>query len=261
MRLFLAIFIFFLMGGCMLFSAEPKGDNVKIIFLHHSTGNNIWKGGVADWFRQYNKSNGKNYRIIAQDFPKSSPYGWNNYPYDYWNIWVNNAGSKPFKTEPTLEILAQEYDVVIWKHCYPVSDIKEDTGRPIVNSADKRIENYKLQYAALKDKLRQFPDKKFIVWTGAALVKNGTNPNSAERAKMFFNWVKEVWDEKGDNIYVWDFHALETEGGLYLKDNYADNPNNSHPNKSFSSRAAVLFCQRIVSVIEGSGDSSSITGE
>ncbi len=35
-------------------------------------------------------------------FPKSKPYGWNNYPYDYYNIWVNNAGPKPFMKEPTL---------------------------------------------------------------------------------------------------------------------------------------------------------------
>ncbi len=261
MRLFLAIFIFLLMGGNVSFSAEPMGDNVKIIFLHHSTGGNIWNGGVDDWFRQYNKGNGKNYKIIEQEFPKSSPYGWNNYPYDYWNIWVKNAGSKPFKTEPTLEILTQEYDVIIWKHCYPVSDVKEDIGSPSVNSADKRIENYKLQYAALKDKMRQFPNKRFIVWTGAAQVKNATNPKSAERAKMFFNWVKEEWDEQGDNIYIWDFHALEAEGGLYLKNNYADNPNNSHPNKLFSNKAATYFAQRIVRVIEGMGDSSSITGE
>lgn len=245
----------------MFFNTKTKRDSVKIIFLHHSIGNNIWEGRVADWFRQYNKNNGKNYKIIEQVFPKSSPYGWNNYPYDYWNIWVKNAGNKPFKTEPTLEILVRKYDVIIWKHCYPVSDIKEDTGRPDVNSTEKRIENYKLQYAALKDKMRQFPDKKFIVWTGAALVKNGTDPKSAERAKIFFNWVKEVWDEKGDNIYVWDFHSLETEGELYLKDNYAENPNNSHPNKSFSKKTAVLFSQRIVSVIEGKGDSSSITTE
>ncbi len=230
----------------------------KILFLHHSTGECVWNGGVKEWFEKHNKTSKTEYKIIEQAFPKDDPYGWNNYPYDYWNIWVKHAGSKPYKGEPTLEMLTPKYDVIVFKHCYPVSAIEEDAGKGDVASEDKRIENYKLQYGALKKKLREFPKTKFILWTGAALVKGETDEDSAKRAETFFKWVREKWDEPGDNIYIWDFRELETEGGLYLKTGYAQG--DSHPNEKFSKQVAPLFCQRVVDVIRGAGDTGSVTG-
>lgn len=230
---------------------KPSDENsINVLFLHHSTGKNIWDGGVPEWFDDHNKNNDTKVEIIEQDFPKSDPYGWNNYPYDYWNIWVNNAGEEPYKNEPTLEMITKDYDVVVFKHCFPVSSIKADTGEPQIDSSDKRAENYKLQYEALKEKINTFPDTKFIVWTGAALVRENTDEASAERARNFSKWVKEEWDIQGNNIYIWDFRELQTEGGLYFKDEYALNSANSHPNEEFSERVAPLLCERIIEVID-----------
>jgi len=240
-------------------AAGPAPAKARILFLHHSTGEVIWNGGVKEWFDAYNQANRTEYDITEQAFPKDSPYGWNNYPYDYWNIWVKHAGKKAFKGEPTLEMLTPKYDVIIFKHCFPVSGIDEDSGNPDVASEDKRIENYKLQYAALKKKLREFPKTTFIVWTGAALVKGETDEAAARRAKAFFDWVRTTWDERGDNIYIWDFQTLETEGGLYLKPAYA--AGDSHPNESFAKKVAPLFCQRVVDVIRGAGATGNITGK
>jgi hypothetical protein len=233
-----------------------SSGSTDIIFLHHSTGWNIWNGGVPEWFEQ----NAPNYQIVEQEFPKDSPYGWENYPYDYWNIWVNHAGSSPYMNEPTLEILTAQYHVIIFKHCFPVSEIEADTGNPDITSSEKRLENYMLQYNALKAKMHEFPGSLFLVWTGAARVQNETNAATATRARTFFDWVKNTWDERGDNIYIWDFYELETEGGLYMRDDYAEGPFDSHPNSTFSQMVAPLFCQRIVNVIEGRGDSTSLTG-
>jgi len=241
---------------------KPKvKDGIKILFLHHSTGRNIWNGGVREWFEDYNSREGTNFSITEQEFPKSSPYGWKNYPYDYWNIWVNHAGNEPYKDEPTLEMITKEYDIVIWKHCFPVSGILPDTGDPDISSDEKRQENYRLQYEALKEKMHEFPDTKFIVWTGAALVEGATDPESARRARDFFEWVKNDWDEKGDNIFIWDFYALETEGGLFMKDEYAVGPTNSHPDEDFSRGVAPFLCQRIVDVENGDGDTGRIDGK
>lgn len=257
-----------ILAGCTIFGPGGSGnlekvveDGVGIIFLHHSTGGVVWEGGVPQWFEQYNAQQGTNYQIVERAFPKDSPYGWNNYPYDYWNIWVEHAGNRPYKQEPTLEILTRQYDIIVWKHCFPVSAIQEDTGDPDVRSAEKRIENYKLQYEALKVKMRSFSETKFVVWTGAALVQSDTDEASARRARAFFDWVKNEWDEPGDNIYLWDLYELETEGGLYLKNEYAASSNDSHPSSAFAKRVAPLFGQRIVDVIEGRGDSSSLSGE
>lgn len=236
----------------------PTTPDANIIFLHHSTGDNIWNGGVAAWFDNYNASNSTNYQISEQAFPKDSPYGWNNYPYDYWNIWVNHAGTSEYQDEPTLEILSQSYGVIIFKHCFPVSYIEEDAGADITSDY-KSQENYKLQYNALKIKMQSFPDTKFIVWTGAALIQNETDSAHAQRAQDFFNWVKNTWDEDNDNIYVFDFYSLETEGSLYMKS--ANSAGDSHPNETFSAKVAPLFSQRTINVINGLGDTTSLTGE
>jgi len=255
-----------LVCGILQTAAAPAAraaapTSARIIFLHHSTGECIWNGGVAAWFQAYNAAHKTDYRITEQNFPKDSPYGWENYPYDYWNIWVNHAGNSPYKNEPTLEILARTYNVIVFKHCFPVSGIEADTGRGDARSSEKRLENYKLQYEALKGKLRQFPQVKFILWTGAVQVQADMDEPTARRAKAFFDWVRTRWDEKGDNIFLWDFYELETEGGLYLKAQYAQAAGDSHPNEGFSRKVAPYFCQRVVDVIAGRGDTTKITGQ
>jgi hypothetical protein len=232
--------------------------DAKIIYLHHSTGGVVWGGGVADFVTSYNTANAKTYSITAQEFPKSSPYGWKNYPFDYWNIWVQNGGGQEYQTEPTLENLTVNYNVIVFKHCFPVSGIEAD-GTADVTSESKTVANYKLQYEALKTKMRAFPSNRFLVWTGAALRETETNPESAQRAKDFFDWVKATWDEKGDNIFVWDFWQLETEGGLYLTVGNAST--DSHPNDTFAIKVAPLFGKRLTDVIEGRGDTGTLTGE
>ena len=252
----------------LFFSCTPnKREMKKILFLHHSTGWNILLGntnkylykltGKSDmhkFFNSYYKENGENYLITERFFPKESPYGWKNYPFDYFNIWVKNAGENPYMEEPTLEILTNEYDLIIFKHCFPGSNIMNDSGTPEIDSEKKRIENYKLQYNALKNKMREFPDTKFIVWTLATQVENRITEDEAKRAFEFYKWIIEDWDEKGDNIYVWDFYKYETEGGLYMLDKYAVGPNDSHPNKEFSSQLLPVFCKYIIKVIEGLAD-------
>ena len=135
MRLWITFLLILIATGC-----NSKTDKMtKIVFLHHSTGEAIWRGktnkyiyrltgqgDVQKYFASYNRKNRTNYEISAINFPKSSPYGWNNYPYDYYNIWVKNAGQKSYLEEPTLEMLTAEYDVIIFKHCFPVSRIISD---------------------------------------------------------------------------------------------------------------------------------------
>jgi hypothetical protein len=256
--LYLAIFIFSSMS-CI----KERKDMQKVVFLHHSTGRSVWvggvnrylyritgKGAVEKYFENHNKKNKTKYSISNRIFPKSEPYGWNNYPFDYYNIWVKNGGNQPYKNEPTLEMLTREFDVIIFKHCFPVSHILPDNGKPDINSDEKTLENYKLQYNALKRKMQEFPDNIFIVWTPAALVRNQTSEDEAARTFEFHRWITEEWDEKNDNIFIWDFYKHETEGGLYLHERNAWSSNNSHPGKEFSARVAPVFAKHIIDVIE-----------
>ncbi|MCD4723238.1 MAG: hypothetical protein K8R63_00240, partial [Bacteroidales bacterium] len=212
-------------------------------------------------FKEYNKENDTNYAIREKNFPKSSPYGWNNYPFDYYNIWVKNAGEEPFKEEPTLEMLTKDYQVIIFKHCFPVSNIQADLDSPDINSDIMTLSNYKLQYSALRDKLHEFPDTKFIIWTGAAEVEAVISEDEALRAKEFFGWVTDQWDLPGDNIYIWDLYSLQTEGGLYFKDEYAASPRDSHPNEEFAGRVVNLLFNRIIDVIDNNGNGTLLNGK
>jgi len=231
------------------------------VFLHHSTGEAIWNGGVAQWFADYNKQNSTGYKITQANFPAwNSAYGWKNYPFDYYNIWVKNAGSQPYLGAPTLEILTQQYDVIIFKHCYPVSIVKADSGAGDIDSNVRTLGNYKLQYEALKKKLNDNPQTKFILWTPTALVARNTNAADAQRADEFAQWVRTVWDTPGDNIFLWDFRSLQVEGGLYFKDAYATSPDDSHPNPGFARTVTPYFGKRVVDVIQGNGDKTNLTG-
>jgi hypothetical protein len=105
-HLLIILIIFpFLIASC----SSNQTDMKKIIFLHHSTGSSIWlgkankyiykitqKGDVQNFFADYNKKNNTNFEISHLIFPKETPYGWNNYPYDYYNIWVKNSGQNAF---------------------------------------------------------------------------------------------------------------------------------------------------------------------
>jgi len=235
----------------------------KIIFLHHSTGASVWvgktnkyiykltkRGDVVKYFARYNREKKTSHSIQELLFPRSSPYGWNNYPFDYYNIWVKNGGGTSYMNEPTLEKLTSEYDIIIFKHCFPGSRIAEDTGKPDINSDEKKIENYKLQYNALKARMHDFPATKFILWTPAVCTKNQMTEDEAKRTQSFYRWILDEWKEKDDNIFIWDYYSYETEGGLYLLDKNAVSSENSHPNKEFSGRVAPLFCKFITDVIE-----------
>lgn len=263
-----------MLAGCQDREESNVGEQTKIVFLHHSTGQVIWDAGlsrvtkklgfdsdVEKWFKKYNSQNGTHYLLTEMTYPKREPYGWKNYPYDYYNIWVKNAGDQPYMEEATLEILTSDYDVIVFKHCFPVSAVKADSNRPDIDSDVRTLGNYQLQYEALKKKLHEFPQTKFVLWTPTALVEQATNAEDAQRASEFAEWVKTVWDTPGDNIFLWDFRSLQTEGGLYLKDIYAAGATNSHPNSVFAKTVAPYFCNRVVTVIEGEGDKASLTGK
>jgi hypothetical protein len=241
----------------------------KIIFLHHSTGEGVYsEGNVHQWFTNYNSAHTTNYHITERSYP-TTPYPWDNYPYDYWNLWVNNACTADAGKE-CMQSLVQNYQVIIFKHCFPGAAIQLDDPTPSVSSAHKTLANYKLQYRALRALMDNFPDTKFIVWTLAPLHRNATNTVEASRARQFVSWVKTSWlTEDGmahPNIFVFDFYGLTAESDPNtvngqvncLKYDYEQNHsgNDSHPNTLANQTVGPLFCQFIVDTIQSSQSSS-----
>lgn len=236
-------------------------DVQKVIFLHHSTGLNVWHGDISPKMRfikksmvprlidSYNKENQKTIAIDELSFPKGIPYPWENFPYDYYNIWVLNGGQPYFMEEPTLSTLTSKYDIIVLKHCFPGSNIISDEFIP-ESLQTKTLGNYKFLYNELKNKFAEYPNTKFIVWTNAALVESATNEMEAKRTREFVDWVQNSWDSPDDNIFIFNFYEIETEGGLYLKPEYAVATNDSHPNKIISAKTANSFVNFLLETID-----------
>jgi uncharacterized protein YjdB len=251
----------------------------KVVFLHHSTGWGVYsEGNVSGWIETYNSDHGTSYQMTEKSYP-NTPYPWNNYPYDYWNLWINNACNNSEPGIQCLNDLCASYNVIIFKHCFPGADISADDPTSLVSSSKMTIGNYKLQYRALRDLMDTYPDNKFIVWTLAPLHRLATYPSTAARAKEFVDWVKNEWlQEDGkehSNIYIFDFYnyVAETDpspaNGLVncLKYDYeVDHASmDSHPNIIANQTVGPLFAEFIVNTIEDQGsvhvNSISVTGE
>lgn len=259
---FIKTFIMIICSSLLLNSCADKGD-INVAYLHHSTGQNVWYGDhtprrfafldnncmIPRLINEYNTKNDRKITIKNITFPTGNPYPWQNYPYDYYNIWVANGNADYYQKEPSLSTLCSKYDIISLKHCFPGSNIIADEFLPDSRET-KTLGNYKYLYNELKKKFSEYPDTKFIVWTNAALVKSATNEEEALRTREWVRWVKEEWDTPDDNIYIFDFYNIETEGELYLKPEYAASDVDSHPNKIVSTAAAEKFVDFLTSVIK-----------
>ncbi len=248
----------------------------RIVFLTHSVGSGLYKEGqIKEWFTKYNSDNGKDILIDRRSYP-AEPYPWDNDPYDYWNNWLNGKCVNECFTH-----MLENYDIVIMKHCYTAAKIEEDINAPDITSNRKSLENYKLQYRAIRNLLDANPKTKFIVFTLTPRHRLRTNAAEADRAKQFAEWVKNEWlqedGKKHDNIFIFDFWNLIAEtdptpenGAVnciryeYEKNHSSDN---SHPNLLANETAAPIFARFILNTIESresipvAGISVTVTGE
>lgn len=238
-------------------SPMPAGS--RAIFLHHSTGGVVWSNGLSAEIDRLNTAEGTSYSVNQTAYP-DTPWPWDNYPSDYYRLWVGGEGSAVSANIYNLETLCSQYDLIVFKHCYPVNDLEPDTGSPDPASTTKTLENYQAAYNALKARFLDRPDKRFLVWTGAVRLEVNTNPAAAQRLKTFRDWVINTWDQTGDNIFVFDFWQLETGGGLYLLPGNAASATDDHPSDSFAQTVALRFAERLMDVFQGNGDIDPLTG-
>src|SRR3990167_5321140 len=217
--------------------------NLKLLFIHHSTGGNLIKyGKVRDlvreklqniefWDHGYNLYpifprllamftfhtglTDKNGQITGEDFDIVLS---NNSPREYADI---------FSRDPTSFTLKQilNHDIVMLKNCFPTTKIE----------SDEKLEEHKKYYTQVANSLKKYPDKLFIVFTSPPLRLEVTRPDWAKRARELANWMKSELIEGSKNLKVFDFFDL-------LADKIGENANmlrrdycpwfsrDSHPN-------------------------------
>lgn len=255
----IAVVLLILLAGYFFSACEVEaGTSDRILFLHHSTGGGVWWGGdVPGWFSNYNTVHATSYDIAERSYP-DSPYPWENYPYDYWNLWVNGACNSANPNIECMNTMTQNHDIIIFKHCFPGADVLADTGTPNVSFSEKTLGNYKLQYRALRAMMDGYPNRKFIVWTLTPLHRLATSAENAARARQFVDWVKNSFlSEDGHshpNIYIFDFWGLIAGSDNFLKYEYegSHTGNDSHPNALANQTVGPIFSQFIVDTANAS---------
>ena len=210
---------------------NPPTSTVKLIFIHHSCGEN-WlddgNGGLGIALRDGNY------------FVSDTNYGWDpdsigdNTDIGHWWDWFRGTSSATY-----LSALYTEYDqhswysrlstdpggeneIIMFKSCYPNSYLGGSPGDPPTTGPNPlRGEDYSSEHHTVgnakgiyNDILEYFAtrqDKLFVVIT-APPVQDDTY---ADNARAFNTWLIEDWLDgySYDNVAVFDFYNVLTSNG------------------------------------------------
>ena len=220
-------------SGVSQFNPNPPASPVRLIFIHHSTGEN-WladdNGGLGIALRN------NNYYV------SDTNYGWgpdsigDTTDIGHWWLWFRGPKSTSYLNALYTEngqycsysrLSANpggENLIVMFKSCFPNSALDGDPNAPIppigsnplrgesCSSSYHTIANAKGVYIDLLEYFRTRQDKLFIVITAPPQ----TDPTFASNARAFNMWLVSDWlmNYAYKNVFVFDFYnVLTTNGG------------------------------------------------
>jgi len=226
-------------------SISSNGDFTNIIFLHHSTGDNlIRQGGVRERFMEAGYGfwdHGYNHQGLRRPDGTATGYSYNipddnTDPDGFARIFSQRLNELPLNAFSGL----LQYDVIAFKSCFPVSDI----------ASDEQLETYKTYYLSIRDVMGQHPDKIFVVVTQPPLNPAATDAETAARAGAFANWLKS-----NEYVFTFAFFGYLAEDDPtspdynMLREAYRDGTD-SHPNATANETIGPLFVDFIINAIQ-----------
>lgn len=231
-------------------SKPGQNDFTNIVFLHHSTGNNlIEQGGIRERLAQAGFSfwdHGYNYLGLRDATGQYMGYGYgvpndNTDPVGLAQIFSQQEYGLPVNTLSGL----LQHDVIILKSCFdPANHI----------TTDQQLQTYKRWYLGMRDVMDRHPDRLFILMTSPPLNPAATNTQEAARAREFAEWLKsDEFLKEHPNISTFDLFGYLSEANAdaadygMLAERYRDGVD-SHPNRLANETIAPLFTEFIVRV-------------
>jgi hypothetical protein len=240
-------------------SSAQNADFDNILFVHHSVGNCLVEWGqLRSTLDQYNiqhdtdlKFWDHHYNYLGLRDPQGN-YGYGNYDipgdntnpdgfYDLFHQPLDTPPDNAFSRIMLPHLLGSDiitHEIIAFKSCFPASDI----------SSDQMLQDYKDWYLSIRDIMDAHPEKIFIPFTPPANVRSLTTPANAARARLFADWLTSDQYLAGHpNVFVFDFWSIladnnpSSENYNYLRIDYRDDPNDSHPNEAACLAAAPLF--------------------
>ncbi len=198
---------------------SPPDHIVRLIFIHHSTGEN--------WLRD--DYGGLGLALAdANYFVSDTNYGWgpdaigDRTDIPNWLEWFRSEGTDRFMRALLSEgeqhaaysrPLADpggENEIILFKSCFPNSELAGDPDDPASPGTDLTVGNARYVYNELLQYFATRPDRLFVVIT-APPVEDSTH---AANARAFNNWLVNDWLAENDypyaNVAVFDFYNVLT---------------------------------------------------
>ena len=210
---------------------------IRIIFLHHSCGQNLIEAGnVREGLSDLGYGffdhgyNGEGLRLADSSFSG-----------ECFNVPDDNTDpdgfaaifSQPLHDPPdnTFSYL-MEYDVIAFKSCYPTSNIGDD----------EQLADYQSYYLSIRETVDHYPQKLFVIVTPPPQVPNNTDPDEAQRARTFADWLgSESFLSGHSNLVTFDFFDLLAGEDHTLQASYRVDEWDAHPNDLANREIGPLF--------------------
>ena len=223
--------------GSQIGNPNPPGQTVKLIFIHHSCGEN--------WLSDVNGGLG----IALRDnnyFVSDTNYGWgpdgigDHTDIGQWWLWFCGPNSSAYLNALYTEYGDHSYNysrgtdpdpgrenqIIMFKSCFPNSHLGGNPGDPpTIGSNPLRGQDYGSEYHTVgnakgiyNDLLAYFAtrrDKLFIVITAPPLVAGDTDARHAANARALNDWLVNDWLDgyPYHNVAVFDFYNVLTSNG------------------------------------------------
>jgi hypothetical protein len=198
---------------------NPPIETVRLIFIHHSTGEN-W---LTDGYGNLGESLGVNNYFVSD-----TNYGWgpegigDRTDILNWTEWFRSEFS-PIYTDAlfnenvqnsnytrTLADPGGENQVILFKSCFPNSMLEGSPDDPATPGDSLSVGNAKYIYNDLLNFFMTRPDKLFIIITAPPV----QDPTYADNARAFNNWLVNDWLYENNypynNVAVFDFYNVLT---------------------------------------------------
>jgi len=198
---------------------NPPDRPIKLIFIHHSTGENWLTDGYGDLGRTLGQNNyfvsdtnygwGPNGIGDRTDIPNWVEWFRSADTPTYMNALFNESGQNAGYTR-SLPNPGGENQIVMFKSCFPNSELDGNPNDPPATDADWTVGGAKYVYNEILQYFATRPDKLFVVITAPPV----SNPEYAANARAFNQWLLNDWLRENNytvnNVAVFDFYNVLT---------------------------------------------------
>jgi hypothetical protein len=221
----------------------PSGaDFRRVIFLHHSTGANlIEQGGVRQrlaglGYEFYDHGYNEDGLVLADGTWTGRNFNVpddNTNPDGFATIFAQPLHDPPDNTFSYL----MQYDVIVFKSCFPVSLIESDA----------QLAEYESYYLSIRDRMDQYPNKIFIVVTNPPEIPADSDAEMAARARAFTHWLaSDEYLSGHPNVFTFNFFDLLADPpDNMLRAEYRTDEYDAHPNQLANQTIGPLFADFI----------------